>query len=88
MPDERDDPEVPRRQKTLFRHAIIGELDIEALPRGERSARVAELATRSYRTPEGRERQLSTRRLRTWWRAPTAATASTASGGASAPASH
>jgi hypothetical protein len=34
MHDERDDPDARRRQQALFRHAIIGELDIEALPRG------------------------------------------------------
>jgi len=39
MRDSSDDPEARRRQVALFRHAIIGELDIEALPRGERTAR-------------------------------------------------
>src|SRR6516162_6853779 len=64
-----DDPETRRRQVALFRHAIIGELDIEALPRGERSARLAELAARTYQTPDGRERRLSVRTLWTWWSA-------------------
>ncbi len=64
-----DDPDAPRRQRALFRHAIIGELDIEALPRGERSARVAELAGRTYRTPDGCERHFSARTLWTWWSA-------------------
>ena len=64
-----DDPETRRRQVALFRHAIIGELDIEALPRGERSARLAELAARTYQTPDGRERRFSVRTLWTWWSA-------------------
>src|SRR2546425_6234953 len=66
---ERDDPDARPRQQALFRHAIIGELDIETLPRGERSARIAELATRTYRTPAGRERRFSARTLWTWWSA-------------------
>jgi len=69
MPDDRADPDARRRQQALFRHAIIGELDIEALPRGERSARIAELATRTYRPPAGGERRFSTRTLWTWWSA-------------------
>jgi len=69
MPDERDDPDARRRQQALFRHAIIGELDIETLPRGERSARIAELATRTYRPPAGGERRFSARTLWTWWSA-------------------
>ncbi len=64
-----DDLDARRRQLALFRHAIIGELDIEALPRGERSARIAELAARTYRTPAGRERRFSVRTLWTWWSA-------------------
>jgi len=69
MRDHQDDPDARRRQQALFRHAVIGELDIEALPRGERSARIAELATRTYRTLDGRERPFSTRTLWTWWSA-------------------
>jgi transposase InsO family protein len=69
MHDECDDPDARHQQQALFRHAVIGELDIEALPRGERSARIAELATRSYRTPDGRERRFSARTLWTWWSA-------------------
>jgi transposase InsO family protein len=64
-----DDPEARRQQVALFRHAIIGELDIEALPRGERSARIAELAARAYRAPSGRERHVSARTLWAWWSA-------------------
>src|SRR2546428_11401863 len=69
MRETRDDPDAHRRQVALFRHALIGELDIEALPRGERSARIAELATRAYRGPDGRERRFSARTLWTWWSA-------------------
>ncbi len=69
MPEERDDPDARRRQRALFRFALIGELDIEALPRGERSARLAELATRLYRLPGGRERRFSARTLWAWWSA-------------------
>jgi len=53
----------------LFRHAIIGALDIEALPRGERSARLAELAARTSQTPDGRARRFSIRTLWAWWSA-------------------
>ncbi len=67
--DPGDDPEAHRRQVALFRHAIIGELDIERLPRGQRSARIAELAGRTYRPPDGRERRFSTRTLWAWWSA-------------------
>jgi putative transposase len=64
-----DDPETRQRRRALFRHAIIGELDIEALPRGARSARIAELAARPYRTADGRERRFSVRTLWAWWSA-------------------
>ena len=69
MGDAATDPDARRRQLALFRHAIIGELDIERLPRGERSARIAELAARAYRTPDGRERRVSARTLWAWWSA-------------------
>ncbi|MGH7567679.1 MAG: DDE-type integrase/transposase/recombinase [Gemmatimonadales bacterium] len=67
MATDREDRDARRRQVALFRHAIIGELDIEALPRGERSARIAELAARSYRMPDGRERRVTARTLWAWW---------------------
>jgi putative transposase len=69
MARDRDDPDARRRQVALFRHAIIGELDIEALPRGERSVRLAELAARTYQTPDGHERRFSVRTLWAWWSA-------------------
>lgn len=61
------DPNERRRQVALFRHVIIGELDLKSLPRDERSARGAELAARASRTPDGRERRLSARILWAWW---------------------
>jgi putative transposase len=69
MARDRDDPDARRRQVALFRHAIVGELDIEALPRGERSARLTELAARTYQTPDGRARRFSVRTLWAWWSA-------------------
>ena len=63
------DRETRRRQIALFRHAIVGELDIEALPPGERSARIAALAARTYQLPDGRTRRFSARTLWTWWSA-------------------
>src|SRR6516165_9338505 len=69
MAGDQDDSETPRRQVALFRHAIIGALDIEALPRGERSARLAELAARTSQTPDGRARRFSIRTLWAWWSA-------------------
>lgn len=64
-----DDPDARHRQLALFRHAVIGELDIETLARGERSQRIAEAAARLYRTPDGHERRFSARSLWTWWSA-------------------
>lgn len=64
-----DDPETRRRLVALFRHAIIGELDIEELPRGEKTARIIELASRSYRMPDGTERRFTPRTLWSWWSA-------------------
>jgi putative transposase len=69
--NERDgtDRDARRRQLALFRHAIVGELDIEKLPRGERSARIAELACRTYQLPDGSTRRFSARTLWAWWSA-------------------
>jgi len=69
--NERDgtDRDARRRQLALFRHAIIGELDIEKLPRGERSARITELAGRTYELPEGSTRPFRARTLWAWWSA-------------------
>jgi transposase InsO family protein len=64
-----DEPDARRRRVALFRHAIIGELDIEALARGEKTARIDELAGRTWRDPDGRERRFSARTLWAWWSA-------------------
>ena len=66
---DRTDRDARRRQLALFRHAIIGELDIETLRRGERSARIAELAGRTYQLPDGSTRRFSARTLWAWWSA-------------------
>jgi putative transposase len=69
--NERDhtDRDARRRQLALFRHAIIGELDIEKLPRGELSARITELACRTYQLADGSTRRFSARTLWGWWSA-------------------
>ncbi|HTP30140.1 MAG TPA: hypothetical protein VMK12_31350, partial [Anaeromyxobacteraceae bacterium] len=64
-----DDIDDRRRQIATFRHAVIGELEFEGLARGDLSARVAELATRTWQTPSGRERRFSARTLWSWWSA-------------------
>ena len=69
MRDPRDDPAARRRQLALFRFGIISDLDVEVVPRGARSARLAELATRAYRTPDGPERRFTVRTLWAWWSA-------------------
>lgn len=69
--NERDhtDRDARGRQLALFRHAIIGELDIEKLPRGELSARITELACRTYQLADGSTRRFSARTLWGWWSA-------------------
>jgi putative transposase len=62
--DEMDDR---RRQIALFRHAVIADLDFEEMPRGELSARIVELALKTYQLPSGREKSFSERTLWTWW---------------------
>lgn len=64
-----DDIDDRRRQIALFRHVVIGELEFEGLARGEISARVAELAARTWQPPGGRERRFSARTLWSWWSA-------------------
>ncbi len=62
--DEIDDR---RRCFALFRHAVVAELDAEALPRGELSARIEELSQKSWKLPSGQERRFSVRTLWQWW---------------------
>ena len=48
--DEIDDR---RRRFALFRHAVVAELDAEALPRGELSVRIEELSKVMWKLPSG-----------------------------------
>lgn len=64
-----DEIDESRRELALFRHAIIAELDSEQLPRGELTARMAELCGRTYKLPSGRERGFTMRTLWSWWSA-------------------
>ena len=51
------DSEDRRRAIALFRHAIIAELDYEALAVGELTRRIDELALCTFRLPGGSERE-------------------------------
>jgi putative transposase len=62
--DEIDDR---RRQFALFRHAVVAELDAEALPRGELSARIEALSKLMWKLPSGQERRFSVRTFWQWW---------------------
>jgi len=62
--DEIDDR---RRRFALFRHAVVAELDAEALPRGELSARIEVLSKVTWQLPSGQERRFSVRTLWQWW---------------------
>lgn len=67
MSNRNEDPRDRRERIALFRHAIIGELDVETFDRGELSARLEELAGRDYRHPDDHEVCYSTRTLWSWW---------------------
>lgn len=56
-----------RREIALFRHSVIHELESDGLSRGELSARISELAKRTWRLPSGRERRFTARTLWAWW---------------------
>jgi putative transposase len=62
-----EDIDDRRRALALFRHAVIAELDIEELPRGELSARITELAARTFSLPSGKQKSFTARTLWTWW---------------------
>src|SRR5919106_1169637 len=62
--DEIDDR---RRDVALFRESILDELDEEERARGDLSARIAELATRTFETPWGKVRSFTERTLWAWW---------------------
>jgi putative transposase len=62
--DEIDDR---RRHIALFRASILEEIDAEERSRGELSAQIAELATRAFEAPWGKERSFTERTLWSWW---------------------
>ena len=62
-----DDIDDRRRLFALFRHAVVAELDAEALPRGELSARIEQLSKVMWKLPSGQERRYSVRTLWQWW---------------------
>jgi transposase InsO family protein len=64
-----DDLDERRRAIALFRYAIIAELDLEDLPRGELSVRIAALAVCVFHTPSGKECRFTVRTLWSWWSA-------------------
>ncbi len=64
--DEIDDR---RRRIALFRQKVIGEIEAPKLERGEISARIGELAAKSFEPPWGGERCFSERTLWSWWSA-------------------
>jgi putative transposase len=68
---KRDDDDIDERRQNLalFRHAVIGELDIEKMEPGERTERVRLLAARVWQLPSGREKQFTERTLWSWWSA-------------------
>lgn len=66
--DDRDLDEW-RRKMALFRHAVVGELDIEKMPPGERTDRIRALAARTWQLPSGQEKQFTERTLWSWWSA-------------------
>lgn len=64
---EDDEIDDRRRDVALFRESILDELDAEEQARGDLSARIAELAARSFETPWGRVRSFTQRTLWAWW---------------------
>lgn len=64
-----DDCDDKRRQVALFRHAVIAELDFEELPPGVLSARIRELAERTFKLESRKERRFTERTLWKWWSA-------------------
>lgn len=69
MADNEDDIDEKREQVALFRHAVIAELDFEALAPGELSARIRELAERTFKLESRKERRFTERTLWKWWSA-------------------
>jgi len=61
-----DDNEDRRRAIALFRRQLLEDLIESDLPRGEISARMAEIAAKTVVLPDGTERQYSLRTLWSW----------------------
>jgi transposase InsO family protein len=64
-----NDNEDHRRALALFRKQLLEDLIESDLPRGEISARLAEIAENMVVLPDGRERSYSLRTLWSWWSA-------------------
>jgi putative transposase len=64
-----DDNEDRRRAIALFRKQLLEDLIESDLPRGEISARLAEIAAKMAVLPDGRERGYTLRTLWSWWSA-------------------
>jgi putative transposase len=62
-----DDNEDRRRAIALFRKQLLEDLIESDLPRGEISARLAEIAAKMVVLPGGRDRYYSLRTLWSWW---------------------
>jgi transposase InsO family protein len=58
-----------RRALALFRKDLFADLDEPRLPRGEITARVAEIAARKLLLPEGEEHRFGERTIWSWWSA-------------------
>ena len=64
-----EDNEGRRRAIALFRETLLEDLSESGLPRGEISARLAEIASKPVLMPDGAERRFSERTLWSWWSA-------------------
>jgi len=62
-----DDIDERRREIALFRENILEPLDAFEMVRGDLSACISELATRSFETPLGKLRRFTARTLWSWW---------------------
>ncbi len=62
-----DNNEDRRRAVALFRETLLEDLNEPGLPRGEISARLAEIASKPAVLPDGSERRFSERTLWSWW---------------------
>jgi len=63
------DNEDRRRAIALFREKVLADLGESGMPRGEISARIAEIAAQPIVLPDGAERRFSERTIWCWWSA-------------------